>query len=222
MTVAAEPHAEPEKNFSSALAELAAAQPAGASISTLFEALKGRGFGILASVLGLLLLIPINWVLPQIIGVLLLTTGWGMLLGASAPWLAFQGARAVSGSRLHAIAGFAQTRGGWLEAVIKPRFSELTGDFAERIAGVAILLAGLCALAPVPHAAVVLGLVMLGLGLMERDGIVTLLGLGICFAEGAYLLTMLAGAAAGRPFAADWADAHMPWLADFLRPQHKT
>jgi hypothetical protein len=174
MSAAAEPHVEPVPSFSTELRALAAGAAAGGSLRTVFESLKGRGFGLVVLLLGVLLLVPIDLVLPQIVGVLLLIAGWGILWGAAAPWLAFQGSRPLSGSQLNAIAEFIHVRCGWIESIVKPRFSDLAGDFAERAAGVGILLAGICALAPIPHALAALGLILLGLGLMERDGIATL------------------------------------------------
>lgn len=67
----------------------------------------------------------------------------------------------------------------WFEKFLKPRFHVLTGGFAERLLGAfCVLLAVILAL-PIPLAnnLPALGLALIGLGLIEQDGVAILLGL---------------------------------------------
>jgi hypothetical protein len=221
MTVAAEPHAEPDLNLSATLRGLAAAaSPAGAPLSWVMEALEARGFGVVAFMLGLVLLIPVKWVLPQIVGLALLITAWRMLTGARTPWLPFGlSKRVIAKARLEAAAGLVEKNLSFYEEMVKPRFHDLAHNAGETAAAIAILLAGACALAPAAHLIIALGLILLGLGLAQRDGAVMLAGVALCLGGSAYLATMLAGLAVGAGYASGWAEQQMPWLMDQLRPR---
>ena len=121
--------------------------------------------------------------------------GAQMLAGRRQPWLP----EAMHGwslpvpalRRVLAVAGPCLRR---VEALRRPRAPGAIGSAAERLAGLFALLAALIVLLPVPGTNVLpaLSLVLLSLGLLRRDGVLYLLGLGLGIAG-----VLVAAAAAG-------------------------
>ncbi|MGE3303126.1 MAG: exopolysaccharide biosynthesis protein [Hyphomonadaceae bacterium] len=199
-----------EQPFSEALA---AAGPGGA-LRDLFARLGVRGHGLILIAAGALLLLPFAWGPPQIAGMLL-------LLNAGRLW-ARQGAAAplLGGVKLGAGAGGGLARAfAFAEGAIRPRLADWAGGFGGRAAAFAMLLAAIAAFAPTPHLWLALGVLALGFGLCERDGLASAAGVAVCVCAGVYLVTMLAGLALGADFAAAWADARLPYArAEASRP----
>lgn len=198
--------------FSAAFAAAAAAEPGPrARIGALAQRLGSRSYGIWALLAGLLLLIPVPLVLPQLAGLILLAAGLKRLTGqdAAAPlvW------RFAIDS--HAFATGFRVAFGWLESLWRARLPGLIG---AGLAGLALLLAGIAALTG-PSALLGLGAIFLGYGLMQRDGLFTLAGVALCFGVSVYVLTMLGGLVAGAPYATAWGQDHARWLADLLHGQ---
>jgi hypothetical protein len=198
--------------FSAAFAAAAEAEPGPtARIGALAEKLGPRSYGIWALLAGLLLLIPVPLVLPQIAGLILIAVGVKRLSGqdAAAPLI---GRFAIN---THAFATGFRVAFGWLESLWRARLPGLIG---AGLAGLALLLAGVAALTG-PSALLGLGAILLGYGLMQRDGLFTLAGAALCFGASVYVLTMLGGLIAGAPYAAGWGQDHVRWLADLLHGQ---
>jgi hypothetical protein len=205
--------ASPQAPFGAALRTAAAD---GASVRAIAAALGGRGHGVLALLLGLILLIPVKWVLPQLAGLLLLASGWRLFAAKAAP-------SPLIGNRILAKPGVERAASAidkqrWLSAILHPRLPDFVSGATVYAAAIALILAGLAALLPTTHYFLGLALIVLGLGLAQMDGAATLAGLAACFAASFYVLTMTAGAAAGAPFAGPWAEGALPWLADWLKP----
>jgi hypothetical protein len=120
-----------------------------------------------------------------------------MLAGRRQPWLP----EAMRGwslpvpalRRVLAVAGPCLRR---VEALRRPRAPGAIGSAAERLAGLFALLAALIVLLPVPGTNVLpaLSLVLLSLGLLRRDGLLFLLGVGLGLA-GVLVATAAAGLA---------------------------
>jgi hypothetical protein len=183
----------------------------GEALTAFLNRLDGRAHGVLALILGVLLLIPVKWMLPQLAGLLLLASGWRLFGGAATPLLPFVGRRVIARARLAALAVLV-SRQTWLRAVSPPRLTDFAAGFALKAAAVALIVAGLAALAPCTHYLLGLSLAVLGVGLMQRDGAATLAGMALSFAAGAFTLTLVAGAAAGAPFASAWGQENLPFL----------
>lgn len=195
--------------FSAAFAAAAETEPGPkARIDALTQKLGARSYGLWSMLAGLILLLPIPIVLPQLAGLILLAAGVNRLSG-QASTASLMGRLAIDKRAFSA--GF-RVAFGWLENLWRARMPTLIG---AGLAGLALLLAGLAALTG-PSALLGLGAIVLGYGLMQRDGLFTLAGAALCFGVSVYALTMLGGLIAGAPFAGDWGQTHAPWLADLL------
>ena len=66
----------------------------------------------------------------------------------------------------------------WFERLLTPRFSWVTGPRMERVFGAISIVLSLVTALPIPfaHNLPALGLVLIGLGLIERDGLAILAG----------------------------------------------
>jgi hypothetical protein len=147
----------------------------------------------------------------------LILAGLNLIGGARAPaMLRALNKTPLRKPRLEATAKVLNGALGWLEDLWRGAWGELIDGFAFA-AGLALLLTGLAALAG-PSAQLGLSTIVLGYGLMQRDGVLSLLGGALCFAASAFVLTMLGGVIAGAPFAATWGELHTPWLVQMLHP----
>lgn len=205
--------ADPPKGLSDVLQAALPQVPAeGETLSAFLNRLDGRAHGGLALILGLVLLIPVKWVLPQIAGLLLLVSGWRLFGGLATPLLPFIGGRTIKNARLVAFGKMMHDQ-KWLAAALPPRMADFSTGFAIKAAAIALIVAGLAALVPSTHYLLGLGLIILGLGLVQRDGAAILAGMAVTFAAAAFVLTLVAGAAAGAPFAAGWKQETLPFLS---------
>lgn len=203
--------------FSATFGEIAAKTPeTGASISALADALDRRSFGVLSFVLGIVIILPIPFVVPQIAGLMLILAGLNLVGGARAPASLRALRRPVRKPRIAAIASLLRGAIGWLEDLWRGAWGDLLDHFAFAV-GFALTLAGLAALAG-PSAGIGLSTLVLGYGLMQRDGVLALAGGALCFGTSAFVLTMLGGVIADAPYAETWGELHTPWLAQWLHP----
>lgn len=203
---------EAAPSFSAAFAAAAEAEPGpSARIGALAQKLGPRSYGVWALLAGLLLLLPVPLVLPQLAGLILLAAGFKQLSGqsATAPLI---GSLAID---KHAFATGFRVAFGWLENLWRARLPGLIG---AGLAGLALVLAGVAALTGA-SALLALGAILLGYGLMQRDGLFTLAGAALCLGFGVYVLTMLGGLVADAPYATGWSQEHVRWLADLLHGQ---
>jgi hypothetical protein len=65
-----------------------------------------------------------------------------------------------------------------IEKIVKPRMSFFFSDWAERILGLAMIIFSLSVLMPIPFTNFLpsVSLIFIGLGMIERDGLMTLIG----------------------------------------------
>ncbi len=102
-----------------------------------------------------------------------------ILLGRDVPWLPQKlGARSVSKSSLQDLA---RRAGPWLrriEAVSRPRLTRLTRSPLDQVVGLALVLFSASILVPLPGTNTVPGfaVVIVAMGLLQRDGILVILG----------------------------------------------
>ena len=102
-----------------------------------------------------------------------------ILIGRRVPWLpAKLSARTVAGADLR---NLAQRAGPWLrriEAISRPRLSFLTRRPWDRIMGAALVLFSASILVPLPGTNTVPGIaiVLAAMGLLQRDGLLVILG----------------------------------------------
>lgn len=155
---------------------------------TLSEILTLAGdsiFGFLFVILALPSALPVpapGYSIPFGVGMLVLALQ--LIVGRDLPWLP---AKIMNGSMsIDKVQGFLSKGLPWLqkiEALTKPRFSYICNSSVGRILiGLAIAFMSVLMMIPIPGTNTVpaIGIFVTGLGLVEDDGLISLLGLMIC------------------------------------------
>jgi len=161
------------------------------TLDWLLAQLSERAFGLCLLVLALPCCIPFLYGIPQVVALPLMILSVQMLAGRRAPWLpARLGARTVSAESLAALS---RRAGPWLrriEAVSRPRLSVLTRAPLDRAVGLALVIFSASILVPLPATNTVPGLavVIVAMGLLQRDGVLVILGAALGTAWVASLL----------------------------------
>lgn len=159
------------------LAEQAQGQTA--TLGWVLDQLHERAFGLFLLVLALPCCIPFLYGIPQVVSLPLMFVSVQILLGRRVPWLpAKLAARTVSSGDLHSLA---ERAGPWLrriEAVSRPRLSALSRAPLDRLVGVALVVFSASIMVPLPGTNTVPGIavVVVAMGLLQRDGILVILG----------------------------------------------
>lgn len=141
--------------------------------------LHERAFGLFLLVLALPCCIPFLYGIPQIVALPLLFVSVQLMFGRRLPWLpAKLGARTVTREALGSLARRAEP---WLlriEAVSRPRLIALTRAPLDLVVGVALVLFSASILVPLPGTNTVPGIavVIVSMGLLQRDGLLVSLG----------------------------------------------
>ncbi|MDW3221648.1 MAG: exopolysaccharide biosynthesis protein [Paracoccaceae bacterium] len=174
-------HAMNEITISDRLNQLAEnAESDTVSLNWILGQLHERAFGLFLLVLALPCCIPFLYGIPQIVSLPLMFVSAQILMGRQTPWLPERLAvRTVSAEGLQ---NLARRAGPWLrriESISSPRHSQLTRPPLDRIVGLALVLFSASILVPLPGTNTVPGfaVVLVSMGLLQRDGIVVLLGM---------------------------------------------
>ena len=142
--------------------------------------LHERAFGVFLLILALPCCIPFLYGIPQVVSLPLMFVSGQILLGRRTPWLPEKlSARSVSKVGLQSLADRA---GPWLrklEAVSRPRLSALSRAPLDRFVGLALVLFSASILVPLPGTNSVPGVavVIVAMGLLQRDGLLILFGM---------------------------------------------
>lgn len=166
--------------ISDRLHQLAAeAQGNDVSLDWVMDHLGERAFGLFLLFLALPCCIPFLYGVPQIVALPMMFVAGQVLLGRRAPWLPERlGARTVSSDSL---ARLAERAGPWLrriEALSRPRLTALTRAPADQMVGIALVAFSASILVPLPGTNTVPGfaVVIVSMGLLQRDGVLVILG----------------------------------------------
>ncbi|MBL3566327.1 exopolysaccharide biosynthesis protein [Rhodovulum sulfidophilum] len=153
------------------------------SIADLVEALGARGFGPLLVMLSAFLILPVGMLpgLPGVVAIFMILIGRRMMTGETTLWLPARLRRVhISGHVLAVSVARAQPAALWLRPLLTPRLVALIeGRIATRL--IALILIGtgvlIFLLGFIPGLPFVLSLhvLMLGLALSTRDGLVAAL-----------------------------------------------
>mgnify|MGYP001793165079 CR=1 FL=1 len=149
------------------------------SLGWVLAQLHERAFGLFLLFLALPSCIPFLYGIPQVVALPMMFVAVQILLGRRVPWLPEKlSARLVTAESLSQLAGRA---GPWLrriEAISRPRFTALTRAPADRLVGLALVLFSASILVPLPGTNTVPGfaVVIVAMGLLERDGLLVVLG----------------------------------------------
>jgi len=174
----AQPHAA--LAISHRLAELAEdVEGEAATMDWIMGQLHERAFGLFLLVLALPCCIPFLYGVPQVVALPLMFISVQILLGRDAPWLPRRlGARTVSKVALQDLARRADPWLRRIEAVSRPRLGALTQPPLDRVVGLALVVFSASILVPLPGTNTVPGFAVLiiAMGLLQRDGILVILG----------------------------------------------
>jgi len=114
----------------------------------------------------------------------------------------FLARRTVGTQWLRALAPRVASVLSWFERLLTPRMEWVTDPRAERIIGIIAIVLAMVSTLPIPfgHNLPALGLVLIGLGLIERDGLAILTGAAIGMAGAILLGLVIFGVAHGLSF----------------------
>lgn len=149
-------------------------------LGDIVTALGDRGYGILIFILALPNVLPLY--IPGVsalFGIPLALIALQMMLGLPRPWLPQALLRRPV--RRQEFAKITNRILPWLlrlERLLKPRLPALTSVWAERAIGLLALVLALMLALPIPFTGIPLGaaLALMGIGLLERDGLVLMAG----------------------------------------------
>lgn len=149
------------------------------TLDWILQQMEERAFGLFLLILALPCCIPFLYGLPQVVALPLMLISAQMLFGRKSPWLPERlGNREVTTAGLRTLG---ERAGPWLrriEAVSRPRLTILTRPPLDRIVGLVLVMFSASILLPVPLTNTVPGIavVVVAMGLMQRDGILVILG----------------------------------------------
>ena len=161
------------------------------TLGWVLDQLNERAFGLFLLVLALPCCIPFLYGIPQVVALPLMFVSVQILIGRRVPWLPQRlAARAVDARDLQ---GLAHRAGPWLrriEALSRPRLGMLTRAPADRVIGAALVVFSASILVPLPGTNTVPGIavVVIAMGLLQRDGLLVILG---TLAGTAWIATLL-------------------------------
>ena len=154
------------------------------SLGELMHTLHERGFGLLMMVLVLpnCVPVPIPPGMSTVFSVPLLFLAVQMLWGMDSPWLPqFIRRRTIRREMLAKIVSAASPKLKKIEKLLHPRLSFTSTHTGERIIGVFWLIFALSIAVPLPMTNFIpgIGILVMSLGLLSRDGIAILIGIVI-------------------------------------------
>lgn len=172
----------PPQRTSDLLAALASdASSPSLSIADIVERLGDRTFGTLFLLVGLCTFIPSVPGTSGVVGTVLMLISAQLALGARRPWLPgfINRLRVRRSGFAKAVAKIRPGMRG-LERLCRPRLAFATTPPAEQLVGLVALCLGFIIALPIPFVGNLppaFAMVLLALGLIERDGLIVLLGL---------------------------------------------
>jgi hypothetical protein len=191
--------AQPKSRRTSELLKDFVAQQGEARISlgALRDALGDRGFGVLLFIFALPNLVPVNIpLLSAVLGLPLVLLAAQLSYGRHKPWFPDwltdqtfprQGFDAVVARTLPALER--------AERLLRPRLSVLLSWTGERLIGIAILVLALVLTLPIPFAnwLPACAIAIIGLAIVEKDGVAVLVGLAVGAASLVVAATVVIG-----------------------------
>jgi hypothetical protein len=153
------------------------------TVRDIMSVLQDRAFALLIVLLGLPNCLPMPPPIPLVCGLLLALVAIQIVSGREAPWLPRQLMnRSVARTDVERAVGRAVPAFRRLERFSRPRMTFLDTPFAMRVMGLIILVLSLGLLFAPPFVGQIplgLAVCLVGLGLVERDGLVIIGGLVI-------------------------------------------
>jgi len=151
------------------------------TIAEILDALDARAFGLATLLFAIPSVIPMPPGVPTVVGIALLIVSLQMVIGRQELWLPrFLSKRSFSRKAL--VSGFEKIKPQleFIEKFARPRLLILTGKVATVLIGAVILIMAIVLILPLPPGGnfpPALACAILGMALVERDGIIVLIGL---------------------------------------------
>jgi hypothetical protein len=167
----------------------------------LFHALSNRAFAILIIIFTLPNLIPMIPGVSTITGLAIILLALQLAIGRSEPWLPRMVAdKGFARADLQKLTDRAVPLIRRFEAIASPRLSMMSSAVGQRVIGFVIVLLGLVLILPIPiigNIPPAWAIVILALGLVERDGVVIAIGYAAGAAAAVLVGFLVAGIAFG-------------------------
>ncbi len=151
-----------------------------ASLGEIVDRLDERAFGLLLLLLCLPCIPPFVYVLPQLVSLPMLALAAQMAAGRQSPWMPAKfGGRRFQLKEFSKVLNFSEKYVRWFEAIARPRLPSVTGRTGSRIVGALMIVPALSILTPLIGTNTVpgIGVAIASLGLVQRDGLLVILGL---------------------------------------------
>jgi len=154
------------------------------SFSDLNTSLKERGFGLLMLIFAIPISLPIPLPpgLTSLPAIPLLLFSIQMIMGLSYPWLpGWIGNKSIKRTTLATVIEKAAPFLKKIEKHLKPRLSFASSRTGERIIGMFTFIFAICIIIPLPltHMVPAIGISIMSLGLLSKDGITIIIGMVI-------------------------------------------
>lgn len=153
-----------------------------AALGEIVDRLDERAFGLLFVLLCLPCIPPFIYVLPQIVSLPMLALAGQMAAGRQSPWFPEKfRARRFQLAEFTKVLNLCEKYVRWFERIARPRFPAITGRTGARIIGGLTVIPALSILTPLIGTNTVpsIGIAITSLGLIQRDGLLAVLGLVI-------------------------------------------
>ncbi|HEX3485121.1 MAG TPA: exopolysaccharide biosynthesis protein [Micropepsaceae bacterium] len=174
------------------------------TLAEIVSGLGDRGLGVLIAIFALPNILPSTVPFGNVAtGIPPLIFAVQLLLGVDHLILpGFMGRWKVGTHWLRALAPKVASVLSWFERLLTPRLEWVTVPRAERFIGIVAIVLAMVSTLPIPfgHNLPALGLVLIGLGLIERDGLAILIGAGIGLLGSILLALVIFGLAHGLSF----------------------
>lgn len=152
------------------------------SIKDLIVSMKAGGFGLIILLSSLPIIVPLPPPIPSLISIPLIVFSFQMIIGLEYPILPkFLSKIMIKRTILAILVEKSNQFLRKIEKLMKPRMLFLSKGIFERLIGLFILIFSLSILFPFPLTNFLpgIGILIIALGLLSRDGIIILLGIAI-------------------------------------------
>ncbi|KCZ91603.1 ExoD family protein [Hyphomonas johnsonii MHS-2] len=152
----------------------------GLSLRAILDQLDESAFGAGLFFLALPCCIPFLYGVPQIVSLPMMALAGQMAAGRELPWMPEKfGQRKIDRNGLTQMAKGGRKWLGWIETFTKPRLTGITGKKSERVVGLFLCVFSASILVPLPMTNTVpgFGVALASFGLINKDGILVILGI---------------------------------------------
>ena len=178
------------------------------TLNEIVTGLGDRGLGVLIAIFAIPNLVPA--IVPfgnAVFGIPIIVFAFQLMLGLRRLYLPKRLGNISMETQTFRAAAIRISRAlAWFERLLKPRLPVFSGLVADRIIGAICIVFAVLTSQPIPfsHNLPALGLTLIGLGIIESDGLAILIGLIVGFLGLLALVLLIAGLAHGISSLAHW------------------